>query len=152
MHNEIVIADTTCFILLSKIGELDLLKKLYGSVSTTEVVAAEYGETLPDWIIIKPVIDHQKQLILELQTDKGEASAIALALENTVRVIILDDLKGRSVAQKLGLNVTGTVGIIIKAKRIGLLPSIKPLLEKIRQTNFRLSAAIEVEALKQAGE
>lgn len=66
--------------------------------------------------------------------------------------IILDDFKARKVAQNLGLSVTGTIGVIIKAKLNGIIPSIKPLINKIRQTNFRLSAEIEALALKQAKE
>ena len=66
--------------------------------------------------------------------------------------IILDDFKARKVAQNLGLSVTGTIGVIVKAKLNGIIPSIKPLINKIRQTNFRLSAEIEALALEQAKE
>lgn len=55
-------------------------------------------------------------------------------------------------AEKLRLSYTGTIGVIIKAKLMGLIPSIKPLLDKIRQTNFRVSVDIELQALKEANE
>lgn len=96
--------------------------------------------------------DKIKQTLLELQVDKGEASAIALALETEYATIILDDQKARKVAEKLDLEVTGTLGVIIKAKNNNLIPSIKPLLAKLSVTNFRLSKALENEALKQANE
>ncbi len=76
-----IISDTSCFILLSKIDELDILKKVYGEIFTTPEVAAEFGEPLPGWVKIISSTDKNLQLLLELQIDKGEASALALALE-----------------------------------------------------------------------
>lgn len=147
-----IISDTSCFIILSKIGELELLQKLYGEIVTTLDIAEEFGEKLPNWVIIKKVSDKDKQRILELQIDKGESSAIALALETPNCTLILDDFKARKVAQNLGLNFTGSIGIIIKAKLTGKIVSIKPYLKKIMETNFRISAELELQALKEAGE
>ena len=151
MH-KIIISDTSCLIILSKIGELDLLQKLYKTIVTTLEIAEEFGEELPNWIEILTVKDISKQKILELQIDKGESSAIALALENQNSKIILDDDKARKVANKLGLDFTGTIGVIIKAKLDGIIPSIKPYLQKIKETNFRISPELELIALKEAKE
>ncbi|MEY4538256.1 MAG: hypothetical protein RLZZ306_13 [Bacteroidota bacterium] len=147
-----IISDTSCFIILSNIGELELLHKVYGEIITTIDIAIEYGETLPDWVEIKAVKDNYKQQLLELQIDKGESSAIALALEIPESMVILDDYKARKIASRLGINYTGTIGVIIKAKLKGIIPSIKPILEKIKQTNFRISIEIELQALKEANE
>ena len=149
---KIVIADTSCLIILSKINELDLLYRLYGKIITTLEVAKEFDETLPAWIILNEISDKHVQQLLELQVDMGEASAIALALETDDCTIILDDSKARKLADKLGLKITGTIGIIVKAKLNGIIPSIKPYLKKIRDTNFHLSAEIELKALKLAKE
>ncbi|MDB4901906.1 MAG: hypothetical protein JWQ63_1187 [Mucilaginibacter sp.] len=149
---DIVIADTSCFILLSNINELSLLHKVYGEIITTPQIAMEFGSILPDWIKIKSPADYQKQQILELQIDKGEASAMALALELPGSLIILDDLRARVLAEQLGISITGTLGVIVKAKLNGIIPSVKPLLSKIKQTNFRVSSILEELALKQAGE
>jgi len=151
MHKTII-SDTSCFIILTNINELDLLQKVYGKIFTTIEVAAEYGETLPAWIIIEKVKDNYRQLLLEMQVDKGEASALALALETPNSTVIIDDYRGRKVAEKLKLNYTGTIGVIVKAKINGIIPSIKPLLTKIKQTNFRLTIEVEKQALKEAGE
>ena len=126
-----IISDTNCFIILTNIGELELLHKLYGQVVTTIDIASEYGETLPGWVEIVTVTDKSKQQLLELQIDKGESSAIALALETPNSPIILDDNKARKIANQLGLTYTGTIGVIVKAKLQGLIPSIKPIIEKI---------------------
>ena len=147
-----IISDTSCLIVLTNIDELELLQKLYAQVLTTNEVATEYGQILPDWISIKAATDEYRQKILEMQIDKGEASAIALALEIPDSTIIPDDYKARRIAEQLGLRITGTAGVIIRAKLNGIISSVKPLLDKIRKTDFRLTEEIEKQALKEAGE
>ncbi|VAW16477.1 hypothetical protein MNBD_BACTEROID01-1107 [hydrothermal vent metagenome] len=151
MH-KIVISDTSCLILFHKIGELDLLRKVYDSVSTTPEVAQEFLEELPDWINIESVKDKKYQDFLETQIDWGEASAIALAKEMESPLLLLDDLKARRLAKRLNLRVTGTLGIIHKAKQIGAIEKVKPLIEKLQATNFRISENIIEELLKKNNE
>jgi predicted nucleic acid-binding protein len=147
-----IIADTSCFIILTNINELELLHKVYGQIITTSEIATEYGQPLPEWVIMLKVQNQHSQKLLETQIDKGESSAIALALETSNSIVILDDYKARKIAEQLGIIVTGTIGVIIKAKLKGIIPSIKPLLEAIKQTNFRLSEEIELQALNEAKE
>ena len=149
---KIIIADTSCLIILTNIGEIDLLHKVYGEITTTIDIAIEFGETLPEWVEIISVKDKYRQQLLEIQIDKGESSAIALAMEVSDSTVILDDYKAHKIASQLGINFTGTLGIIIKAKLKGVIPSIKPFLEKIKQTNFRLTIELEIQALKEANE
>ena len=151
MH-KIVISDTSCLIILHKIGELDILRKVYESVTTTPEVAVEFGYELPDWIHIENVKDKKYQESLETQIDWGEASAIALAKEMEDPLLLLDDLKARKLATKLNLKLTGTLGVIHKAKQIGVLKNVKPLIEKLQATNFRISENIIVELLKRNNE
>jgi predicted nucleic acid-binding protein len=147
-----IVSDTSCFIVLTNIGELELLHKVYGQIITTLDIATEYGETLPEWVEIVAVKDKYRQQLLEMQIDRGESSAIALALETPGSTIILDDYKARKIADRLGLMFTGTIGVIIKAKLSGIIPSIKPFLEKMKQTDFRLSIDVELQALREANE
>jgi len=147
-----IIVDTSCLIILSKIKELYLLKLLYGEVLITGTIAKEFDEPLPNWIIICPIKFNEKEFLFEKRIDKGEASAIILALEKTNSTIIIDDFKGRALAKELGIKVTGTMGIIISAKNKKLIPSIKPILEKIKETNFYISKELENEALGLAEE
>lgn len=147
-----IISDTSCLILLDNIDELHLLKDLYGEVSTTSEVATEFGNALPEWVIVRDPQDKTRQLILEASLDKGEASAIALALEQTDCLLIIDELKGRRLAKALGLHVTGSLGLIIEAKRSGLIMSVKPILRKIKQTNFRIDERLEQDVLQSVGE
>ena len=149
---ELIIADASCLIVLTKIGQLDLLRQLYGTATTTPTVAAEYGLPLPAWVGQEAAADAGRQQLLALLVDAGEASAIALALERPGCTLILDDYKARKMAEKLSVRLTGTFGVLLRAKRQGLVPAVKPLLDQIRQTNFRFSAALEIEILKQPGE
>lgn len=114
---------------------------------TTVEVAEEFGEQLPDWIQIITVKDKLRQQLLEMQIDKGESSAIALALESENSTLIIDDFKARRVAEQLKLNFTGTIGVIVKARLKGEIESIIPILSKIKATNFRISNDLEIQAL-----
>lgn len=151
MH-KIVISDTSCLIIFHKIGELEILRKIYESVTTTPEVAEEFGYILPDWIRIEVVKDKKYQEFLETQIDWGEASAIALAKEMETPLLLLDDLKARKLALKLNLKFTGTLGVIHKAKQIGVLENVKPLIEKLQATNFRISESIIEELLRKNNE
>jgi predicted nucleic acid-binding protein len=133
-----VIADTSCLIALSKIEAIELLNELYEEVFITEEIALEFGENLPEWITIENVKNKKYQQLLELHLDIGEASAIALALEKIDVLLILDDLKGRKEAEKLGFRITGTLGILFKAKKQGLIVELKTYVEKFtRRSCFR---------------
>lgn len=151
MHR-LIIADTSCLIILSKINELELLNSLYDSINITSEIAVEFGEILPDWIQIIDITNKDKQRILELQIDKGEASAIALAMEFENSLLIIDDMKARKIASQLNLNYTGTLGVIIKAKLNGKIKSIKPIIDKIKKSNFRISEDLFEFALQEAKE
>ncbi len=100
---KIIIADTSCLILLDKIGELQLLNALFGTITLTQEIRDEYHQYLPDWFEIKNPINRTYQKILEASLDSGEASAIALAIEHKGCLLIMDDLKGRRYAENLGL-------------------------------------------------
>jgi len=149
-----VFIDTSCFILLSKIKRLQLLKTVFDGVEmiTSEIVLNEFGKPLPTWININHKPDKNYQNLLELKIDSGEASILALALEHGNSLLVLDDLKARQLAQRLNLHFTGTLGILLKAKQIKAIPSVQAELDKIQQTNFRFSKQIYTQILNQAGE
>lgn len=149
---KIIISDTSCLILLHNIDELDLLQKLYQSIVTTVEVANEFGLPLPSWIIIDQPNNKNYYKFLETLVDKGEASAIALAVEIENSILIIDDLKARKTAEKIGLNIIGILGVIVDAKNEGIINSVKPILKKIKQTNFRISTKLEAIILAKAGE
>lgn len=103
MH-EIIVSDTSCLILLDKLGRLDLLRKLFGNITITQVVANEFGKSIPKFIKIENPIDKNYQKILESFLDSGESSALALALEKENCLLILDDIKGKREARQLKIH------------------------------------------------
>ena len=121
---------------------------MYDLIITTPQIALEYGKSLPGWIHIIDVKDKKYQDFLETQVDWGEASAIALAKEIKDSILLLDDLKARRLAGKLNLKFTGTLGVFHKAKQLGIVDKIKPLIDKLLITNFRISENIVSEFLK----
>lgn len=147
-----IILDTSCLIILGKIGELELLKGIGKEVYVTPIVHEEYGKILPNWILTALPKDKRYQQILEMDLDRGEASAIALSMDMLNSVLILDELKGRKIADRLSLKYSGTFGVILRAKQIGLIKSVKPVLNKVRSTNFRFSEKLFETIIYEAGE
>ncbi|MCA1764041.1 MAG: DUF3368 domain-containing protein [Cryomorphaceae bacterium] len=92
------------------------------------------------------------QNFLCTRLDLGEASAIALAVERDDSLLILDDLKARKLAKDLDLQITGILGVLNKAKALGLIPKLKSLLDQLRATDFRVSENIIKNLLKRNGE
>jgi hypothetical protein len=133
-------------------GVLDLLQKTYKKITLTPEVAGKYGKPLPDRINIVEVRDRKKQKEFEKLVDYCEASAIALALELPDSVLIIDDKRGRILAHNLKIIITETLGTLLKAKQQGVIPEIKPYIEKLRQINYRISKEIEEGILRKAGE
>jgi len=152
MPNITVIADTSCLIALSKIEAIGLLNELYEEIYITEEIALEFGESLPEWVVVENVKNKKYQQLLDLYLDLGEASAIALALEKIDVLLILDDLKGRKEAEKLGFRITGTLGILFKAKKEGLITELKSYIEKLKAVGFRISPKIEEDILRKSKE
>ncbi|MBC7401369.1 MAG: DUF3368 domain-containing protein [Mucilaginibacter sp.] len=149
---KIIITDTSCFSLLRKLDSLELLQKLFPAVITTPEIATEFGDPLPDWVIVQPLTNISLQEEFSHHIDKGEASAIALASEIIYDFLILDDADARRFAEQLGMPVKGTIGLLVIAKDKGIIPLLKPYFDLIQQTNFRISPAILARVLKDAGE
>lgn len=147
-----IIADSSCLIPLDKIEELDLLRNLFGKAIVTSIIAEEFGIPLPEWISIKDADNKNYQNILELTVDRGEASAIALAVELIDSLLILDDQKARKLAEELKLKYTGTIALLVEAKLKGYIPSVRPLIDKIGKTNFRITPELEKKIIKSTGE
>jgi len=152
MREIVVITDTSCLIALTKINALELLNLLYRKVIITEEILEEYREPLPEWIEIKTVTNKKYQQLLELLIDKGEASAIALAIEMGNVLLIVDDLKARKEAKRLGLKMTGTLGVLYALKQKGFISALKPYINMLQSIDFRIAPHIVAELLTLSGE
>jgi predicted nucleic acid-binding protein len=147
---ESVVADTTYLIALERIGKIDLLPKLFLSIIIPPEVAREF-KTPPEWLTVKSSSNVSVLASLKSQVDDGEAAAIALAHELNLKVI-LDDKAGRSAAKQFGLFVLGTIGLLVMAKKRGLILTVRPLVEDLEQYGFYLTEALKQEVLRLADE
>ncbi len=139
---EIFISDTSCLIALSNIGRLDILHDVFGEVFITDIVVQEFGYPLPSWLKTIHVNNTNKMHELEKQLDSGEASVIALALEHPDCILIIDEMKGRKIAESNNLKIIGTIGVLILAEKKGVVDNPVEIAERLMQNGFRLSAKI----------
>lgn len=143
-----IVSNTTPLISLMKISQLEILKKIYSEIIIPEAVYKEveagkhkdfYRDLSEiDWIKIQSIKDkHSTDYFLEL--DAGEAEAIILASEIGADLIIMDEKLGRHHAKHAGIKITGTIGVLVKAKILGLISKLKPLLKELTEKNVWIS-------------
>jgi uncharacterized protein len=160
----IIVSDTSPINNLAAINQLDLLRQLYGTVIIPEAVYRELTEPeIPvagaaefktlEWIQTRLLNDRALVEVLQDELDTGESEAIALALEIDATQLLIDERRGRAVAQRLNLQYVGILGILIEAKSRGLIPEVKPLLDAlISQAGFWIAQPLYNRALELAGE
>ncbi|REL23987.1 DUF3368 domain-containing protein [Rhodohalobacter sp. SW132] len=147
----VIVSDTSCLILFYKIGEFALLKKLYGKLHITDRVLKEFNKPVPDWI---EVIQLKTDVHIGLSgyLDAGEATSISLASVHEESLLIIDEIKGRKAAKEMGIQVTGSLGVLIAAKNKGHIKALKPIIDKIQKTNFRISKELIERVLDKVNE
>ena len=161
MPTKPVIINNSPLVALWELGHLALLQALYTKVLMPEEVAEEFLRKEPmaretaleeaTWLeVVQLAIPLDDSDYPELE--RGEAAVLALAAERGARLVIFDDLDARQYAQRLHLTVTGTVGILLEAKKKGLIDVIEPLLTDLRNNGMYLGDAVIVHALQLAGE
>ena len=159
--NKIIIADAGPLIALARLHQIGLLPQLFGRVLVTNIVFEECAGRayFPESALIQEAVS-KKQLELCASPDfsefsqklnAGEASAIAVAIDFGCGVL-MDDKAGRIMAMNAGVPVIGTVGVLVLAKRNGLVPLAKPLLEKLAASGYFLGTEIIAAALIASGE
>lgn len=156
----IVVSDTSAVTTLYQIGELDLLRLVYGGIVIPPAVALELDEVDNqwsrieglDWITVQEPINAELVKSLEQSLDFGESQAIALAVELAAEYIIIDERLGRSVASTYGVPVVGLVGVLIAAKDRGHIEKVKPIIEKAVINGFHLDGNFVLRTLKKLGE
>ncbi len=156
-----VVSNTTPIISLLKLNRLELLKQLYTQIYIPIAVYSEieagkakgFYKDLSKIDRIKIVEIQDKQAVKYfLDLDSGEAEAIVLATELNADLIILDEKLGRFHAKHADLKVTGTIGILLKAKTNGLIYELKPLLNELTRKGVWISEKIKREILIKTGE
>lgn len=157
-----VVCNTSPLQYLYQIGHLDLLPRLVGRVIVPSAVVDELavgraaGVALPDptvlkWVVVQhPLSERAVRLITDL--GPGESEVLMLGLELPNSVLILDDGMARRVAESLGLRFTGTLGLLLDAKRAELIPAVNPLLDQLQALRFRIAPHTRQAVLELAGE
>jgi predicted nucleic acid-binding protein len=152
----IIISDTSVITNLAAIEQLHLLPQLYNQVIIPEAVYRELTEIEPPvpgtieiknapWVEIRQVVNRSivQQLREQARLDIGESEAISLALELKADLLLIDERRGRMEANRLGLRITGLLGLLIEAKQRDLIIAVKPLIDTLITTSaFRVSSAL----------
>jgi predicted nucleic acid-binding protein len=159
-----VLSDSSVLMALSVIGRLDLLRHKFGEIFVPEAV---WQETVvdgkdkigtneiqrADWIYAMPIQNKLFAKALEKDVDYGESEAIVLAMETEADFLLLDDKLARAMAINFGLEIIGTVGILIWAKQEGLIQQLQIELDNLaKHANFRMSQGLINMALQKVGE
>jgi uncharacterized protein len=164
LSRQAIVADASPLIALALVEHLTLLSDLFDEVLVPEPVAAECTVELsrPGARAIQDAIDTGRLQVIEVPggpgvveltsiLDRGEAAAIVLAQERTLP-LLMDERRGRTVAARMGLQVIGTAGLLVVAKRRGLVTAVAPLLDEMRGRGYRLADGLVERVLEQCGE
>ncbi|MEP6582836.1 MAG: DUF3368 domain-containing protein [Ginsengibacter sp.] len=160
---KIIVSDTSCIGYLIQINCLNLLKLIYGQIIIPEAVNKEIlrleikGHNLSEfkssaWIKIYKSDNLSNVSQYQHLLDKGELEAISLAVDLKADLIIIDEKLARIVATSMGFEITGLVGILITAKNMGLISSVKDSLNKVMSAGCRISNKLYNTALKSCDE
>lgn len=142
-------------IALARIDRLVLVPAILESILIPPAVAREIAPSIsdiPTWVTVQPPAGRSSALAARGRLGEGEREAIALAIDVSATAILLDDLPARRVALAAGLNVIGTLGLLLEAKRTGHVGNIRAELDKLLDTSFFLSPQLYDELLRMAGE
>lgn len=163
MTIEIVVCNAGPLITLTKINRLHLLRDLFGQITIPQAV---YDEVVlrgsgrvgaletrdAGWILVRSAGDRLSITLLREELGLGESEAIVLAQELNASWLLLDDALARRKANRLGIPVVGTLGVLLMAKNAGLISTVKAALDDLGRTDFRASQRVLDEVLYKAGE
>ncbi|MBD2577328.1 DUF3368 domain-containing protein [Oscillatoria sp. FACHB-1406] len=160
----IVVSNTSPLSNLLIVGQLELIQQIYRQVIIPPEVDREirclqnFGIDLSlyltaTWLQVQIPTDLQFVATLENELDKGEAEAIALALQLKADRLLIDERMGRRIAAQYGLKITGVLGVLNAAKMLGIIPAVKPILDNLmQQAGFRVDRALYEQTLRDVGE
>lgn len=158
----LIICDAGPLIVLGKIDRLEVLTRYADSVWIPsrvwhEVVEQGRGRPPAEWLVQNMAGnvrtgDRELTAAFRLQVDAGEAEALALAAQNRESCLLVDDAKGRTIAQLNQIRCMGTLGLLVRARRAQLIPELRPLLFKLRETGWFIHPDLIQDALRSVGE
>lgn len=155
----LVVADSSPLIYLSRVGVLDILAITFGEVIVPrqvwdEVVTARPGAPGVQALLAATWLhlDERKLAEEDLGLDPGETAAILLAEQLGADLLLIDERAGRSVAAARGIEIRGTLGVLVQAREAGSLRALRPVLDSLVAEGFRIAPALVAEALHRVGE
>jgi uncharacterized protein len=152
----IVVSDTSPITYLLQISRLSLLNAMYGRVLIPPTVQRELSHShpeLPPFIETWPVSDNDSVVRLSAELDQGEAEAIILAKETKADLLLIDERPGRSVAVREGLRITGLLGVLVEAKQLNLISSVRDIVFNLeKNAGFHVSEQVKNEAFRAGDE
>jgi predicted nucleic acid-binding protein len=159
-----VVSDSSPLINLARIGRLDLFPQLYDKLVVPEAVWREVvvegvGQSgakeieAASWIQVRPAANRELVQALRQELDAGEAEAIALALQVGAELLLIDEHLGREIALYMGVRCIGLIGVLVEAKRKGLISGVRPLMDALRDVaGFWVDKVLYRRVLQDEGE
>ena len=161
-----VVSNTSPLMNLAIVGQVLRLREQFGTIWIPVAVLEELRveENLPGsksvraaldrtWLRVEEVKDQRLVQVLQRALDKGEAEAIALALQMKANRVLKEEREGRGVAKSLGLEVTGVLGVLLRARRTGTLSSLRQVMDELQErAGFRIGDALYMDLLRESGE
>jgi len=161
-----VVSNTSPISNLALIGKLDLLRQQFGKIlippaverelkalSNPEAKAAIQMSLAEGWLEVRPAASHALIRLLSASLHDGESEAIALAVETSASCTLLDEREARAHAQRMNLKITGVLGVLLRARKQGAIPALKPLVDQLRsEAHFFIAPDLERHLLELAGE
>ncbi len=154
----IVVSDATPLNALVRIGEVELLRELFHTVLVPKAVfdeptRPETPAVVRDWVLAKPAWIEIRSTAMSNTSvpirGRGEHEAIQIALESHADLLLVDDKKARAVARRLGLRITGTIGVLELGAELGHI-HLQQVFDRLRRTDFEVSEEILQSALARA--
>lgn len=159
-----IVSNSTPLINFAAIDRLDILETLFTELTippAVEYEVLEGGQQYPSMTAIRQVSfiathsirNEMLRDALTMDLDPGEAEAITLALEEKADLLLLDEIAGRTIAESYQLSFTGSIGCLIEAKKAGIIPAVRPLLDAMREkARFWLNPRLYARILMEQGE
>lgn len=157
-----VVVNSTPLIVLCGIGKLEILRELYRELLIPvavyqEVTAVKDSACMQimaqrNWIHVEKIQNETEKKMYRAKLHAGEVEVMILAQEQKADLVIIDDNAAKKTAKYLGLTVTGSLGVLLKAKQVGLIERVRPLLSEMKKNGFYVDSKLEEMVLKYAGE
>lgn len=156
----LIVADSSALVALAVCDCLDVLEKMFQEVRVPDAVYNEvccegkpYADILAEWLEGKVcTVNYNPLLFTGVGLGDGEIEAMTLCLESSASFLLIDDRRARKVAVLNDIQIMGSLGILLQAKRKGIIPHVKPLFDRLQATTLRFSPLLIQNLLEEAGE